>query len=112
MGVSPAGHATRTTESVPSWVSGDCGVKALRSVLQAHARGPLADGELRRAIGLVCREARRERLRAEQVIVAVKQTWYSLPEVRGLPSGDTRAALLDRVVRLTIDEFYAERASS
>ena len=109
MGMSPAGHPARRTESVPAWASADCGVKALRSVLQAHARGHTADGELRRAIGLVCREARRGRLRAEQVIVAVKQTWYSLPEVRELPSGDTRTALLDHVVRLTIDEFYTER---
>ena len=110
MGVSPTGRPADAIDSVPLWASAECGVKALRVVLQAHARGHSADGELRRAIGVVCREARREQLRAEQVLVAVKQTWYSLPEVRELPSGDDRAALLDRVVRLTIDEFYAEHA--
>ena len=109
MGASPAERPTYQMESAPAWASADCGVKALRSVLQAHARGRAAEGELRRAIRLVCREARREHLRPEQLIVAVKQTWYSLPEIRELSSGDARTALLDHVVRLTIDEFYAER---
>ncbi len=109
MSSSPAGQPAFPTDATLAWASADCGVKALRSVLQAHARGEPAHGELRHAIGLVCREARRERLRAEQVIVAVKGTWYSLPEVRELSSGEARADLLDHVVRLTIDEFYAER---
>ena len=110
MGASPVERSDRQTDSVPAWAAADGGVTALHSVLQAHTRECATESELRRAIALVCRAARRERMRAEQVIVAVKQTWYSLPEVRELPSGDARAALLDRVVSLTIDEFYAGRA--
>ena len=83
-------------------------VAALRCGLQAQL-GPSPNGELRRAMRLLCDDARRRGLRAEQVIVLVKEAWASLPEVHALPRGQQRSEALSRIVSLCIDEFYAAR---
>jgi hypothetical protein len=90
---------------------------ALRCWLQAQRRRHAAGAELRaadirRALRPVCDEARQRGARVEQVIVLLKELWASLPpdeavDGRGRGYTDTRREVLDGVVRVCIEEFYA-----
>lgn len=99
----PAPHPDAT---LPPRMASGPGVVALRCALQAQLRGEWPDGALRRALRLMCDEAHRNGLRAEQLLVVVKDAWRSLPEVSQLPTGGTRERLLSRVVTMCIEEFY------
>lgn len=65
-----------------------------------------ADERLRPALSQVCGEARRAGLRAEQLLVLIKEVWSALPA--GLARvhsvhGDER---LNHVISLCVDEYY------
>ena len=92
--------------ALPPRVLSGAGVVALRSALQAQLRGEWPDGALRRAIRVMCDEAHRNGLRAEQLLVILKDAWSSLPEVTRLPTGGTRERLLGRIVTMCVEEFY------
>lgn len=82
---------------------------ALRSALQGHLRQPLADDALRRAFRALCVDARERNLRPEQLILIFKQAWSGLPEIQ-VRSGNPRQELLDRIVTICIEEYYATRS--
>src|SRR5829696_1465181 len=59
---------------------------ALRATLGPTLHAPYCDGEvagprLRRAVRSLCDDARRDGAQAEDVLIAVKQAWASLPEL-------------------------------
>lgn len=83
-------------------------LRALRGALEDRPGAPPSDGELRRAMRLVCDDARHRGLRAEQLIITFKQVWATLPEVRKVPRGAEREEMLARLVSMCINEFYAE----
>lgn len=85
---------------------------ALRSALQAEVcahttRLPSNEARLRRALRLMCDDARRRGVRAEQMIVVLKEAWRSLPEVQRLPAGGPADAVLSGVITTFIEEYYA-----
>jgi hypothetical protein len=118
---SPAGRSPRqppgmldpTDPAVTAHASSDARVTALRAALQAQLYAQLLgkspDGDLRRTVRLLCDDAHRQHLPVEQLIIALKHVWHSLPEVRQLPPHGIEADLLSSVVSLTIEEFYARR---
>ena len=91
----------------------------LRTSLQIafHAAGlqfaDVASGqgtELRNALRQVCADARRSGLRAEQLLVLIKDVWSGLPAgIARVPSlhGDER---LNYVITTCVDEYYAHAA--
>lgn len=81
---------------------------ALREALRAGAVEQSCDVALRRAVQIVCREARRTDMRVEHLLVTMKTAWQHLPEVRALPFGASRSRLLDRVISMCIEEYYGE----
>jgi hypothetical protein len=81
------------------------GVLALRTALQAILRSGSPDDDVRRAMELFCAEARRRDLRAERVLVLLKEAWQSLPEVRRLRRGQRERALA-HLTTLAIRTFY------
>ena len=82
---------------------------ALRSALQQRLSGSTGDAEIRQALREMSREARAESLHAEQVIIALKRVWESLPEVRRASSRQEQNRLLEQVVTLCIQEYYADQ---
>jgi hypothetical protein len=114
--VSTMEHAhspSRETESSPARPLSDTAHAALRAVLGEHVRRsaldqPLSPHRLRRALRLLCDDARRRGVRAEQLVVAIKQAWGSLPESRWRPGDDRGTAFLQRVVTVCIEEYYAD----
>lgn len=99
------------------------GVTGIAStVREAHLR-ELADGVLRRAaraprpeVGTdprvrelmrqVCDVAHERGLRAEQLILFLKDAWWKLPDVRRLPRHDT-GEMLARTITVCIEEYFA-----
>jgi hypothetical protein len=107
--------ARNSNTARPQRVSVDEAAETLGSVLRAHLRSHPTDdvrldGDLRRAIHLLCLAAHQEALHAEQLLISVKKALNSLPEVAALPQGSRRAVMLSRVISLCIEEFYAEQA--
>jgi hypothetical protein len=96
--------------------AGRTGLAALACVLRAYApeallarpAEPHAEAALRGAVRVLCDEARADDPeRAEHLLIALKQAWPSLPEVRELSAHAARGALWDRVVALCVEEFYS-----
>jgi hypothetical protein len=61
------------------------------------------DVDLRKALRVACVKARLQRVRAEQLLVDLKQLWMSLP---AMPSARTEERL-NRIVTACIDEYFA-----
>jgi hypothetical protein len=70
-----------------------------------------AHRELRAALRQVCTEARRSGLRAEQLLVMIKEVWS------GIPAGISRATSmhgderLNYVISTCVDEYYGDDGS-
>jgi hypothetical protein len=81
---------------------------AFRDAGLQYADGPTAERPaLRAALRQVCAEARRAGLRAEELLVIIKEVWSGLPAgISRLPSvhGDER---LNYVISTCVDEYYA-----
>jgi hypothetical protein len=72
----------------------------------APSRGLLPD-ELRDAILRLCVLAHAEHMTIERLIVALKEKWAALPEVRRLPRGGENDAVLACVITQCILDFYS-----
>jgi hypothetical protein len=81
---------------------------ALRSALRLHIQKPGdgADSQIASALAAICDEARRRQIPAERLLVAFKDIWTSLPEVRRLPP-DRAADEIRGLVTLCIERYYA-----
>ena len=93
--------------------SGSSESEHLPDLVRRSLRGLLAQtwpenepkGDVRLALRDACDRARKEGLRAEQLLLVLKDAWSGLPERRQLPRVDTDAVLA-RVVTACIDEYY------
>jgi hypothetical protein len=57
---------------------------------------------LRRAAG----EARTKGVQAEQLLVALKDIWYSLPDLSTQPANEAQTRLLQQLIARCIQEYY------
>ena len=79
---------------------------ALRHAARTARSGERVDAVVREMIRRVCEVAHERELRAEQLLLLLKQAWRELPEGRRLPP---RADddVLARAITVCIDEYYA-----
>ena len=95
--------------SAPVQIPSDATLAALRSALRTYLAGRPTHGELHRALRALCAEAHERGLRAEELLVRLKQLFHHLPEVQELPHGSNRNDLLNRVISVCIEEYYQDR---
>jgi hypothetical protein len=62
-----------------------------------------------RAVNEICREAHRLDLRAEELLIAIKNAWAHLAPVRARHLGDRDGDVLREVVSNSIEVFFAVR---
>ena len=87
-------------------------MEIVRSVFSAWVAGTADDAQLRRALRLFCDVAQQRQLRPEEVLVALKHMFRSVPEVRESQKRATTNDLSARAVTMCIEEFYAVPAST
>src|SRR5689334_11396013 len=82
--------------------------RSLRDVL-ADARYKYSDeAELRVTLRDVCTQARRDGIRAEHLLIVLKESWRELPERARLPRYAADQTLA-RLVSACINEYYQDR---
>jgi hypothetical protein len=82
-------------------------IAALKSALDAYA-GNNDLRALQSALRLLASEAREKAIHAEQLLVVLKDAWFSLPQVAQAPQGDEQNRQLQRVVTVCIREYYSD----
>ena len=70
-------------------------------------RGVTPEAEWRKAIHVMCEEARLASVPPEQLLREIKQALAVLCDTCGIPHGPSRTAFTSRVVTLTIEEYFA-----
>jgi hypothetical protein len=87
---------------------------ALRTVIQMTLRTdlrrvlsgcPIEQSGLRENLRTIGTHARRHRLRAEQLLILIKEACASLPEARELLAMDRQGAL-DQLISMAVEEYY------
>lgn len=81
-------------------------VARLRAALAEFARDGNRTPSLRDALRRVADEARGRQIRAEQLLVLLKELWSELPDVRRAVDVKEKAMLLQRLVTWCIEEYY------
>ena len=82
-------------------------IDALRSVMQRAMRNGDHAQELQSVLAQAAAEARTKELHAEQLLVIMKDLWYSLPELRGLDDSERQTQLLQELITRCISQYYA-----
>jgi hypothetical protein len=113
---SPLGTSSPRAASVISLT--ESAERSLRGALRSQEPPPLGmflmrseteTQALERAIGDVCAEAHRLDLRAEELLISIKQAWRQLATLRARHLGDRDGDVLRHVVSRSIEVFFEER---
>lgn len=84
----------------------DATVAAVRDALRLYLSDDAQPGALHQALLRMSVEARDKEMRAEQLLVLLKETWSTLPEVRAMIDTREQVRMLQRVVTMCIKEYY------
>jgi hypothetical protein len=82
-------------------------VEALRAMLARSAAQGNHEPQLQNLLCTTAAEARTKGIRAEQLLVMLKDIWYSLPGVAARTASDVDNALLQDLISRSIREYYA-----
>jgi hypothetical protein len=83
-------------------------LRMIRDEPQSDAEGMAHTGEdVRGALRELCDDAHRNHVRVEQLVIAIKQGWSSLHSERPRARSAGPDELLNQVITLCIDEYYA-----
>jgi len=82
--------------------------EALRAVMDRAVRRGNHTDELHDILRRVSAEAREKGIQAEQLLIIMKELWYSLPELRRVADNDRQVALLQELISRCIDRYYAD----
>lgn len=84
----------------------DATVAAVRDALRLYLADDSDASALQQALLRISTEAREKEMRAEHLLVLLKDTWNALPEVRAMTDTTEQVRLLQRVVTMCIKEYY------
>jgi hypothetical protein len=97
--------ALDSSQDPPSRLSDDT-TQSMRVALRDY----LASGsssEVQPALVRLAVDAREKSMPPEQVLIALKEIWNALPEVRAMNDTENQIRLLQRVVTMCIREYYS-----
>ena len=84
----------------------DATVAAVRDALRDYLASDADPAALREALRGMSAEARQKGVRAEQLLVLLKEAWNTIPEVRAMTDARAQSHQLQRVVTMCIKEYY------
>jgi hypothetical protein len=82
--------------------------QAVRDALVRYVDAPARGDHLGAALRRMAADARHRSMLPEQLLIVLKDIWYSLPSVRTMPDSADQIRLLQRVVTMCIKEYYAD----
>ena len=95
-------------ERTPSGPSLDPAVVTeLRTALSHSVQSGNHGDELKQLLSRAAADAREKGIQAEQLLVALKDIWYSLPHLSTQPGNDVQTRLLQQLIARCIQEYYA-----
>jgi hypothetical protein len=82
-------------------------VARARIALSGYLEDPEVHGQdLRDALDVMAAEAREKKMLPEQLLVVLKDIWYTLPAMRAVEDSGSQIRMLQRVVTMCIKEYY------
>jgi hypothetical protein len=82
-------------------------VTELRAALSRSAQSGNHGSELQGLLVRAATDARAKGLQAEQLLVILKEIWYSLPQLATQQGSDVQTRLLQQLIARCIQEYYA-----
>lgn len=82
-------------------------IESVRAALVRYVDAPTRGDELGSALRHMAAEARDRAMLPEQLLVVLKDIWYSLPGVRNMSDATEQVRLLQRAVTMCIKEYYS-----
>jgi len=82
-------------------------VTELRAALARSAQAGDHGDELKGLLARAAADARQKGIQAEQLLVALKEIWYSLPHLSTQPGNDVQTRLLQQLIARCIHEYNA-----
>ncbi len=82
-------------------------VGELRSALTRSLEAGSHGEELKAVLAKCAIEAKRKGVLAEQLLIVLKEVWYSLPQVSNQARNDVQTRLLQQLIARCIQEYYA-----
>jgi hypothetical protein len=83
-------------------------LEALRDVMERAMRRGDHGQELQDVLTRAAAEARTKDIHAEQLLVIMKELWYSLPDLRTATGDDRQSELLQQLISRCISQYYPE----
>lgn len=82
-------------------------VAELRAALSRSAQAGNHGDELKALLARAAADARQKGIQAEQLLVALKDIWYSLPALSPPADKQVQTRLLQQLIARCIQEYYA-----
>ena len=82
-------------------------IEIVRAEILRYVDVPENGDALGRALRVMAAEARERAILPEQLLIILKDVWYSLPVVRAIREPSDQVRLLQRVVTMCIREYYS-----
>jgi transcriptional regulator of aromatic amino acid metabolism len=82
-------------------------VRELRDALARSVQTGNHGEELKDLLSRAAADARQKGLQAEQLLLALKDIWYSLPQLSAQSGNEVQTRLLQQLIARCIQEYYA-----
>lgn len=82
-------------------------VAEMRTALSRSLKSGSHGDELKSLLSRAAVDARKKGIQAEQLLLVLKDVWYSLPELATRPGDDVQTRLLQQLIARCIQEYYA-----
>lgn len=93
-------------ERTPSPPLDPATVSELRATLAKSLENGDHGEQLKSLLARAATEARQKGIQAEQLLVSLKEIWYSLPRLAANPSDEKQMRLLQQLIARCIQEYY------
>jgi len=94
------------SSQTPSSRLDDESLNGVRSALRAYLQDSQEPNVLQASLMRLAAQARERNIPPEQLLITLKETWNTLPEVRSMNDAREQVRLLQRVVTMCIREYY------
>lgn len=82
-------------------------VAELRVALSRSLETGNHGSELKALLTSAATDAKKRGILAEQLLIALKDVWYSIPQLSAQPNNETQTRLLQELIARSISEYYS-----